>query len=72
MSTQTSGRAGEVEPGQRDPAAIAEGSPPARCTAVAYAYHRPVGDVAAWPPAVLNAFHRNAIHRGWLITEETE
>jgi len=71
MSTQTSGRAGEAEL-IAPPRASGQGSPPARCTAVAYAYHRPVGDVAAWPPAVLDAFHRNAIHRGWLITEETQ
>ena len=69
MSTQTSGRAGEASLDSA-PRPSGQGSPPARCTAVAYAYHRPLHDVAAWPPAVLDAFHRNAIRRGWLTTEE--
>ncbi len=69
MSTQTSGREGGAEL-DTPPRPIGQGSPPARCTAVAYAYHRPLPEVAAWPPAVLDAFHRNAIHRGWLTTEE--
>ena len=69
MSTQTSGREGEASLDSA-PRAISQGSPPVRCTAVAYAYHRPLPEVAAWPPAVLEAFYRNAIHRGWLTTEE--
>lgn len=38
-----------------------------RIAAVATAYAMPAADVATWPVAVVLAFHRNAIARGYLM-----
>lgn len=41
-----------------------------RIEAVAHAYGLTTLEVSSWPGRLVDIFHRNAVHRGWLTPEQ--